>query len=143
MSVIDASVALKWVLAEEELAEEAAHLFAATLQERQPIVAPPHFPAEVCDAIYQRQRRGLLSAELAGEAVNAFLAFAIPTLAPRGLYRQAFDFACTYTLPSLYDSLYVVLAHLLQTTLWTADQRLVNALAGRLDFVRWLGDYPG
>ncbi len=143
MSVLDASIALKWVLPEAELTEQADRFFQDLLQTRQVIEAPPHFPGEVCNAIWQRQRRGLLSGDLAEEAVNTFLAFGIPTRSPRSLHRQAFTLARIYNLPSLYDSLYVALAQLLHTTFWTADQRLINALDGRLDFVHWLGNYPG
>jgi predicted nucleic acid-binding protein len=36
---------------------------------------------------------------------------------------------------------YIALAELLGATLWTADQRLLRALSGRLPFVRWIADY--
>ena len=46
-----------------------------------------------------------------------------------------------YNLPASYDVQYVVLAELLRATLWTADQRLLRALGGKLPFVRWLADF--
>ena len=46
------------------------------------------------------------------------------------------------SLPSLYDSLYVVLAEVVNTELWTADQTLVRALGDSARWVRSIGDYP-
>jgi predicted nucleic acid-binding protein len=39
-----------------------------------------------------------------------------------------------------YDATYVALAQSLTCHLITADERLVNKLSPKLDFVRWLGD---
>jgi predicted nucleic acid-binding protein len=35
---------------------------------------------------------------------------------------------------------YVALCELLGATIWTADQRLLHAIATTLPFVRWIGD---
>jgi predicted nucleic acid-binding protein len=55
--VVDASVAVKWVLPEEHT-DRAHALMAASTQARQRIVGPPHLTVEVVNAIYQRRRRG-------------------------------------------------------------------------------------
>jgi predicted nucleic acid-binding protein len=143
--VVDASVALKRVLA-EEFTEESRSLFAKSLQDRRPVVAPPLLPSEVGNALYQRLRTSVASRRLtdaeADGALAAFLHLPITLLAPDDLYPSAFAFAKTHHLPSVYDSVYVVLAQLLQTELWTADQRLVHAVAPSAPWVRWIGDYP-
>ena len=41
-----------------------------------------------------------------------------------------------------YDSLYVVLAQLLNVELWTADQRLLQMIGAAAPWVRFIGDYP-
>src|SRR5687768_12706516 len=53
-------------------------------------------------------------------------------------------FTATGTTPSpprapLYDA--VIVGQRLRGALWTDDRRLLRALAGRLAFVRWIGDY--
>jgi predicted nucleic acid-binding protein len=142
--VVDASVALKRVLA-EEFTEQSRGLFAQSLQDRRPLVAPPLLPSEVGNALYQRLRttlpgRRLTEAEADG-ALAAFLHLPITLLAPEELYQSAFAFAKTHRLPSVYDSVYVVLAKMLNAELWTADQRLLHVVSTSAPWVRWIGDY--
>jgi hypothetical protein len=61
---------------------------------------------------------------------------------PPGLYARAVTFARVNQLPTVYDSLYVVLAQDLGADLWTADRRLLRQIAAVAPWVRWLGDYP-
>jgi predicted nucleic acid-binding protein len=143
--VVDASVALKRVLA-EEFTEQSRALFAQSLQDRRPLVAPPLLPSEVGNALYQRLHTRVPSRRLtegeADGALAAFLHLPITLLAPEELYSRAFAFAKTHRLPSVYDSVYVVLAQMLNTELWTADQRLLHAVTTNAPWVRWIGDYP-
>lgn len=44
-------------------------------------------------------------------------------------------------MPSIYDSLYVALAELLDTPVWTADQRLQRTMGPDYPLIRWIGDY--
>jgi predicted nucleic acid-binding protein len=70
-----------------------------------------------------------------------FLALPIRLQAPETRYDRALVLADEHKLPAVYDAHYVALAELLGATLWTADQRLLRALGGRLPFVRWIGAY--
>jgi predicted nucleic acid-binding protein len=143
--VVDASVAVKWVLPEEHT-DRAHALMAASIEARQRLVGPPHLPVEVINAIYQRRRRGepaqRLSEAEADQAVARFFAFPLELVYPPTLYAQAFGFARTHHLSNIYDSAYVVLAELLATTLWTADETLLNVLGNAAPWVRWIGAYP-
>jgi len=143
--VVDASVAVKWVLPEEHT-DRAHALMAASIQARQRIVSPPHLTVEVVNAIYQRRRRGALHERLseaeADQALARFLAFPLALLNPTPLYQQAFAFARIHGLSNVYDSAYVVLAQFLNTTLWTADETLLNALGTAAPWVRSIGAYP-
>ncbi len=143
--VVDASVAVKWVLPEEHT-DRAHALMAASTQARQRIVGPPHLTVEVVNAIYQRRRRGAPSERLneaeADQALARFLAFPLALLNPPPLYSHAFAFARTHGLSNVYDSAYVVLAQLLHTTLWTADETLLNALGTAAPWVRSISAYP-
>ena len=143
--VIDASVAVKWVL-DEDGAEQAHALLLDSLRLARLIAAPPHLHGECGNAIYQRVRISeparRLSPTDAREALAELLELPIELLAPFGLYERAITFAHAHNLPSLYDALYVVLAQMLSADLWTADRRLLNTLAGAAPWVRDIAGYP-
>jgi predicted nucleic acid-binding protein len=145
MIVVDASVAVKWVV-DEPFSEQAAALCYDAIQARERIIAPPHFQSEVVNAIYQRVRATEptkhLTADEARTAVATFLKWPVELLAPAGLYETALDFARTHRLPSVYDSLYLVLAELLDAAFWTADRKLIAAVGPTSARIHWIGDYP-
>ena len=126
--VIDANVLFKVVI-REEFSERAQALYAATLSAGRPIFAPPHWAAELTQALYRLIRRRLITAEESDQALGQFLRFPIQTIGTPELYQRAFLFARTHTV-STYDSLYVVLAQMLDTELWTDDRRLINSVEG-------------
>ncbi len=138
--VVDASVAVKWVIDEEHTDLARALLVDGA---RRPIFGPPHLASEVTNALYQQFRRGHISAEEAEEALDRFLALGVQVASPPGLYRQAFAFARTHALRSSYDAEYVVLARMVGADLWTDDRVLLRAVGPSAPWVRWIGDYEG
>ncbi len=54
---------------------------------------------------------------------------------------RAIELAEQYSLPATYDAHYLALAERNQCEYWTADTRLWNAIAGKLNWVYLLGDY--
>jgi predicted nucleic acid-binding protein len=143
-SVVDASVAVKWVV-NEELTTQARALLARSVRDRTPLLAPPHLPGEVANALYRRSLRSdnqVVSPEVAEEALAEFLTFPLLLLAPEHLYLDALRFARIHQVGSIYDALYVVLARRAGVEFWTADQRLLTSLGSSAPWVRWLGDFP-
>jgi predicted nucleic acid-binding protein len=140
MICVDASMALKWVFAEEH-SDKALALVVAAGQTGERLVAPPLLPIEVTNAIRQRMRRESLPLQEALENLERFLQFDVTLLSPAGLYRGALVLADTYELPAAYDAHYVALAQMLSCELWTNDRRMLNLLQGKLGFVKWIGDY--
>ena len=143
--VVDASVAVKWVV-DEAFTPQAQLLLADHVRAHQQLAGPPHLRAEVTNILYRRRLRAdpamrITEAE-ADQALAHFLRLPLTLLSPDGLYTQAFEFARSHQLDSIYDSLYVVLAQLAGTELWTADQRLLNTLGSRASWVRFIADYP-
>lgn len=142
--VIDSSVAVKLLL-EEEFSDQAQALHEASLQAGRILFAPPHFSGEVCNALYQRLRTSVASRNItereAEHALSTFLRLPIRAVSSSELYQRAFVFAKNNHLPSMYDSLYVVAAQMVDAELWTADRRLFNALGPAAPWVRWIGDY--
>jgi len=140
MICTDASVAAKWVFAEEHTAQARA-LLREALAQQEPLVAPPLLPSEVANVIRQRLRQGQVRLDEARALLAQLLALSIRLQAPETLDDRALVLADEHHLPAIYDAHYVALAELLGATLWTADRRLLRALGGRLPFVRWIGDY--
>jgi predicted nucleic acid-binding protein len=139
--VLDASVALKWIipLAEEPLTKESLQLLRRYKEGEIDFVVPDVFWAEVGNVLWKgvRQRRWPQAvAEGAGLAIRAqdFTTFSSLTLLP-----DALKIAFAYD-RCVYDCLYVALAVQSKLDLITADERLANALAARLP-VKWLGAF--
>ena len=121
--VIDASVALKWFVAEE--GTDAAEAVAA----RHELTAPELVVAEVCNGLWKIERLGRLPPEDAAEAVASVAGyfdrlFMITPLAPR-----AAAIARELGHP-VYDCFYLALAEAQDVPLVTADRRLTGRVAG-------------
>lgn len=121
--VVDASVALKWFVAEPD-SPQAEALVASG----EPLVAPVLVVAEVCNGLWRRWRRGELSAEHFDEAAPR-IAEQFDTLAPvEALAARAAALARALDHP-IYDCLYLALAERDGAALVTADARLLAAAA--------------
>ncbi|MGH2558074.1 MAG: type II toxin-antitoxin system VapC family toxin [Thermomicrobiales bacterium] len=141
MIVVDASVAIKWVL-EEEHTEQARALYRACLRDDVTIIAPPLLPSEVANTLRQRMRSTpSMPRANALALLDRFLSLSIEIRAPENLHRQALILAADFDLPAVYDAQYLVLAQFYGCDLWTADQRFRQRLNGAFPFVRWIGDY--
>jgi predicted nucleic acid-binding protein len=143
--VLDASAALKLVLA-EPLSDQAEALFRATVSAGQPVYGPSTLFSEALSALYKRTRYSnpatAISLDQAEHALTELLDLGIDQIAPVELYAATLAFASAHGLTRTYDTFYVVLAQLLGVELWTDDQNLINALADKAPWVRWIGDYP-
>jgi predicted nucleic acid-binding protein len=137
----DASLAIKWVVDGEENQEQARALYRDARGVDEAVIAPGLLTMDVSNILRQSVRRSLLLSDAAVGLLDRFLAFPIEYRNPDWLSRRALALANAYNLPATYDSHYLALAQHYGCEFWTGDRRLVNALGGRLPFVRWLGDY--
>ena len=137
---IDANIAVKWLLTEDDSATAIA-LADRFRAERNTLVAPPHMPVEVTNVLRTRVRRDELTQAEAEDLAELFAGYPIEIGLPAGLYKRALDLAHRFGRPNVYDVHYVALAEIAGCDLWTADMRLVNALNGRLPFVRALNTF--
>jgi predicted nucleic acid-binding protein len=136
--VVDASLAVKWVLPEID-SRRALSLYQAWVKQRQEILAPSLLQYEVSSAIWKACRRGDLSWEMGRRALETFLRLRLTVLQPPNLVQEAWDMARVYRLPTTYDAAYLALAKLEGCELWSSDSRILNTVAGRLPWVRGLG----
>jgi predicted nucleic acid-binding protein len=123
--VVDASVAVKWVVREER--SEAAH----QLIGRDALVAPALLLAEVGNALWRNVVAGVLPVAQAKAGIDE-LRFALDEVYPlEPLAARALELAVDLGHP-VYDCFYVALAEALGAPLITADRRLITKLNGDL-----------
>ncbi|MDY6875342.1 MAG: type II toxin-antitoxin system VapC family toxin [Chloroflexota bacterium] len=137
---IDVNLVLKLVLVEED-SPKAQHLWNTWVDADIEIVAPPLLAFEGTSVICNKMRRGLVLPEEAELMFKVFHLLGVRLLYPDGLHEKAWELAKRFHRPQAYDSHYLALAEILGLELWTADERLYNAVKHDLSWVKWLGDY--
>lgn len=141
--VVDASVAVKWHLTDEENSVEAAVLLARFSENQVELIAPDHIRSEVPNAIAVATlgQTPRLTEEQGREAIEEFLSLGVPTVGGDQLVRDAYPLVHRYGL-AFYDALYVALAQQLSASLITADRALYQRTRP-LPWIVWIGDYAG
>jgi len=132
--VIDASVAVKWVIA--EAGSEAADALL-----NQDLMAPVLWLAEAANSLWRRVRLGDITAEQAGVRLSGLLEAPVASLPIQPYLERALRLATEIGHP-IYDCLYLAVALHHDATVVTADRRFASAasrpaLEGR---VRLLGE---
>lgn len=136
--VVDASVALKWVIFEEG-SDEAGLLLTRLAAGELGLIAPEHLVGEVGNGLRKRVRQGILGIEDALSALDAIAALGIEFFGGRERWFRSLDAALEWELTT-YDALYLLLALDLQAELITADRRLAQSARSRSLPVRSLLD---
>jgi predicted nucleic acid-binding protein len=135
--VVDASVVVKWVLAEAGR-EASLTLLNAYEAGAADLIAPRTLMDEVASALSKRCRRGQINTKQASAAF-AFLEQRTPILIHNNrLVREALDLSLLHHL-SLWDCLYLALAIRYRCDLTTADHRFYRAAQKHYPFVVLLG----
>ena len=135
-AVVDASVALKWLVPEPE-SEAAVELRRAADAGGLRLYAPQHWLAEVANVLWVRTRRtgaGSLTAGEARDRARSLTGAGVHVLGLAPVLDDAFEVALAADV-TLYDALYVATAEQLGVRMITADRRLIAKLAG----TRWAG----
>jgi predicted nucleic acid-binding protein len=136
---LDASVAAKWQLADEDHVPAAAALLDEIARGAYRVIVPAIWKFEVCSILSRAAHSGRLHHSDVEAALQALLG--IPTAerawpTPADALRASLEFRW-----ALYDAMYLQLAGDRGCDFWTDDRRMISALAGGCPFVRWIGDF--
>ncbi len=139
--VIDASVLIKFYIP-EILSDRAERLLAKVEKKEIDLLAPDLIYPEAGNILWKKQRLKELTRPEVEEITDAILLLPLKIEASKSLLTVAVDMAIAYGM-TVYDALYLSLAKVYETTMITADRKLVEALAkGDLrDSITWLGSY--
>ena len=138
--VVDASVALKWRLKDEEATAQADALLDDFLSGSLALLAPTLFDYEIANALYVAVIRDRLTEDDALIALRDFQQYDIQRVPFRELQKQTFKLAYQHR-RSAYDSAYMALAQSENLWLYTGDKKLANAVGNALPWVQWIGNY--
>lgn len=122
--VIDASIAIKWVVEEDGTAD------ALTLRRRTKLIAPELLTAECANILWKKVRRDELSRDEATLAARLLQAADVELSPTRHLLEAATRSAIELDHPA-YDCLYLALAAERDCRFVTADERFLRKLKER------------
>jgi len=139
--VIDASVLIKFYVP-EILSERAERLLTKVEKKEIDLLAPDLIYPEAGNILWKKQRLKELTHSEVEEITDAILLLPLKIEVSKALLTVAVDIAIAYGM-TFYDALYLSLAKVYETTMITADRRLVEALAKAdlKDSITWLGSY--
>jgi predicted nucleic acid-binding protein len=140
--VVDASVALKWVIDESD-SDKAQALLIEWGNKGTIMLAPALFTYEITNILYQNVRKNEITLERAKSAIKDVIFLGIEFDIPQdmGLGRRAIELAHKFGLKATYDSHYLALAEREGCELWTADTKMWKAVKEHVSWVHWLEDY--
>ena len=127
--VIDASVVLKWYLADEEQGERALGLLDGFVKQKIGLLAPHLLLYEVLNGLLLAGRKGRLLQEQIDPAFEGFLALGILFKDPAPYYARIIQLGLERSITA-YDGAYLALAEGEQVPMITADEKLIR-LAGK------------
>ena len=121
--VPDASVAVKWIVTEED------SLAAETLLVGHELHAPRLMVSEIANALWSKVRRGQILQSQTDRLIASATEQPVQWTDDGILVVNALSIAVEVNHP-VYDCIYLALAYRIDATVVTADRRFVNALAG-------------
>ena len=121
--VVDASVAVKWLVAED--GSDAADRL---LTDGDDLYAPRLMASEVANALWRKVRLGEVERGQAGVLMTVVAEMPVRWSADETVCADAVRLALALDRP-VYDCVYLALAHRLGARMVTADARFANALA--------------
>ncbi len=140
LSVLDASVALKWQFRDEESTPQAMALLEDFTEGRIELITPTLFSYEIISGIHVAVSRKRITEQDGYRAVAYLTSLGIELRPFDDLVEPTFRLARKYNL-SPYDCAYLALADHEGCDFYTGDRNLVKAAKGHFRWMKWIGDY--
>jgi predicted nucleic acid-binding protein len=136
--VVDANVAIKWVLSENH-SDAAVRL----LDDAYELLVPDFFFPEIGNIFWKRVRRGETTLELAQQDLNVLMSGDLQICPSKPLMNQALSIAVRVD-QAVYDCVYLALAVTNNCQMVTADERFYNALLSDVlsAHLMWIEEIP-
>lgn len=139
--VVDASVAIKWVVKGEPFRNKARQLLREARAKGIALIGPPLLEYEVESALQRRLHYNRTTTEAVDASLRAFYAVSIRIVTHPDMVQRAREIARQFHQERIYDSLYAALADLRDCQFWTADKIFYDAVRSGLSFVQYLPDF--
>jgi predicted nucleic acid-binding protein len=140
--VIDASVAVKWVVKGELFRNKARQLLRNARLNSIVLIAPPILLYEMESTLQRRLYSGKATLTVTDALLTAFYAVGVQIYTHPDMVKRAREIARQFNQERIYDSLYAALAERRGCEFWTADKVFYDAVKATLSFVKYLPDYP-
>ena len=138
--VVDASLAVKWLVDEDD-SDKAHAVLQSWVAQDITRIAPHLMPFEVANALHQRVLRGELTVGDSARMITRLLASRLELHQPPSLYVRALQLASELKQAAAYAAHYLALAESVGCELWTADERFYRAASPSIENVRWLREF--
>ncbi len=138
--VVDASLAVKWLVDEED-SDKAHAVLESWVARGVTRIAPYLMLFEVANALHRRVARGELSVDNSARMMTRLLGSSLELRQSPGLHVRALELASRLSQAAVYDAHYLALAESLNCELWTADYRLYRMASSEAENVRWIGEF--
>jgi predicted nucleic acid-binding protein len=139
--VIDASVAIKWVVKGEPFRNLARQLLRDAHLKGIQLIGPLLLEYEVESNLQRSLYYHRASTAAVNAALAAFYAVRIQIVTHPNLVRHAREIARQFNQERIYDSIYAALAEQRGCEFWTADKVFYDAVKQDLTLVKYLPDY--
>ncbi|MBW3660934.1 MAG: type II toxin-antitoxin system VapC family toxin [Gemmatimonadetes bacterium] len=141
--VVDTSLAIMWAVP-EPYSDRALEWMRYWRSRDVTLHAPFLMAAEAANALYRAVIRGDVNLEEARSALAVVLSDSgVGLVEVTGLAERAMELARRLDRPAVYDCYFLALAEWFDCAMWTGDERFYNAVRGRTDRVRWVGEPVG
>jgi predicted nucleic acid-binding protein len=140
ISVVDASVALKWQFEDEEATRAATALLEDFIEGRMELISPTLFPYEILSAINVAINKRRIDESTGYKAITYITSIGIELKNIDDLIVPIFSKARKYRL-SPYDCAYIALAEKEKCNFYTGDRKLFNLIQRLFPWVKWIGNY--
>ena len=138
--VIDASLAVKWLI-EEEDSDKAQALLESWVAQDVTRIAPFPMPFEVANVLHRRVLRGEISISEGALMITRILGSRMQFHHSPNLHVRAIDLASRFNQGAVYDAHYVALEEEFGCDLWTADRRFHRIVSPTIENLHWIGEY--